>query len=884
MGAWRRRLAELLRWRRLEADAAEELAAHVEQAVAAHVAGGCPPDQARRRVAIELGSVEGARARIADARTGATLAHLGRELRHAARLLRRAPGLTTVSAATIAVGVGATTVLFALVSAVILRPLPYPDAARLVRIVDVNAAAGVDRAGVATGNLHDWRRRATAFSGLAGHYAMGRTLEVDGTAEVVVAAQVTEDFFAVAGVPPSLGRTFTPDEVAASSFSNASMPTGTDGVVVIGHGLWRTRFGGDPSAVGRTVLLERRPFRIVGVMPEGFALPDVGVQLWMPWRITADSPRDQHYVGATARLAPGVTLATAAHELTGIAASLDVTYPATNQGWSVRLLPLHDEVVGTAGLALWLLLGAVGLLLVVACANIALLTTLRGVDRRPDAAVRLALGAEPARLVREFLMESLLVAGVGGALGAALAMAVVQALPSLTPDLPRVGEVVLDARALGFATALTALAAFLAGWPQATARARLQPAAVLAGSARMTGDGRHRLRDAAVVAQVALAVVLLVGAGLLVRSVRALGAADAGFDPTGVLVAPVFLDSQAYSNGDRTRTYYRTLFERLAALPGVTAVGGATTVPTSPLGPAFERPVWPSDGSTATADRTPASVRIVTSGYATAIGLRVVAGRTIDDHDTPTGPRVVVVNETLARRLWPRETAVGRRLTVDYSTNGTYPYEVIGVVGDLRFGGPRSAPTPEIYLAHAQRPYLILNVVVKASGDPRRLVPAVREVLHAIDPQKPAHGLHALSDLVGATYARDRLVMVTLVGIAGAATFLAVLSVYGVLAHRVRERRREIGIRIALGARAGPVAAWVAGTGLRLMGLGLAIGLAAARTLASVLDGVLFGVQSTDAVTTTAVSALVVAVGLVAAGLPSWRAARIDPLDVLRRP
>jgi putative ABC transport system permease protein len=880
-----RRLTELVHRRRLGREAADELAAHVELLIAHHRDAGLSEAEARRRARLEAGSELTAAEAIADGRTGATVEQLLREIRHAARILRRSWALTLLSSATMAIGIGGSTVLFALVDAVILRPLPYPDADQLVRIVDTNPAAGIARAGAASGNVHEWRARATGFAGIAGYYTMGRTLSTDREAEVVIAAQVSADFFAVAGVAPQIGRAFTAEETAQAAFSSAAMPTAANPVAILGHGLWRSRFGGDPTVVGRRITLERRPFTVVGVMPEGFALPDRGVQVWLPWHLDADDPRDQHYLGAIARLAPGTTRADGEQQLQQVAGALARESPATNQGWTVRLVPLGEDTAGAAATALWMLFGAVGLLLLVACANVALLTLMRGLDRSGETAVRLALGAAPARLVREFLLESVLLALLGGALGAAVAVTAVRVLPVIAPDLPRVEDVTIDVRALLFVAAATTLAALVSGLPQAWRRARLAPATALSDTSRRTTGARdrHLLRDGMVVAQIALAVVLMAGSGLLVRSVRALAATDPGFDPRGVLVAPVFLDSQTYTSGERTRAYYRTLFERLAALPGVVAVGGATTVPTSPLGPDFDRPVWPQGTTPAAADRPAAAVRMVTPGYFSVLGLRVVDGRPIDDRDAPAAPRVVMVNESLARRLWPGTSAVGRQLVVDYSTAGTFPYEVVGVVGDMRFGGPRSEPKPEIYLPHAQRSYLILNVVVKTTGDPRALIPAVQAALRAIDPQKPAQGLYPLADLVGATYARDRQVMATLLVFAGAATFLAVLSVYGVLSQRVRERTREIGIRMAMGASAAGLVGWVARTGARLIGVGLAAGVLAAWLASSALDGLLFGVRPTDALTIAAVVAAVGGVGLVAILVPSWRATRIDPVAVLRR-
>jgi predicted permease len=807
-----------------------------------------------------------------------------RDLLIACRTLRRSRGLSAVSVATMGIGIGASAVLFALVDAVVLRPLPYPEPDALVRIVDTNVGAGVDRAGITTGNLHDWRLQTTSFAGIAGAYTMGRTLSTDTDATVVNTAQVTADFFTVAGIAPLLGRAFTAEEMARAQFSSAAAPLGPDPVVILSHALWRTRFGADPNVVGRTVTLERLPFRIVGVMPPAFALPDRDTAAWIPWHVAADAPRDQHYLEGLARLAPGRSLDDAQHDLATVAAGLAAAHPATNEGWGVRVIPLHEDTLGRTANVLWMLLGAVGVLLVVASANVGLLTLIRGLDHAGDSAVRLALGATPSRILREFLAESVIVSVVGAGLGVVLALAGLRVLPAMLPDLPRVEDVRLGGSSLAFILGLTVLAALLSGLPQAWRRTRLAPVTMLnEASARSIGTPRHALRDIMVVAQVALAVVLLTGAGLLVRSVRALSAVDPGFRAQGALVVPVFLDSQAYGNGERVRAYYRALFDRLAQVPGVSAVGGATTVPTSPLGPDFERPVWRSDAARGAADSTPAAVRIVTPGYFDAVGLRLAAGRRVHDGDHAASARVVMVSEGLARRLWPGQAPVGQQLVVDYSTAGTYPYEVIGVVGDTRFRGPRTEPRPEIYLAHAQRPYLILNVVVRASGDLRAVAPAVRQALREIDPQKPAHGVYPLEDLLDATYARDRQAMAVLSVFSVAATLLAVLSVYGVLAHRVRERSREIGIRMAMGAGSRQLLAWVVGAGARLVGVGLGTGLAGAAAVSSLLGDMLFGVEATDGMTYVIVAAALAGVAAVGTLAPAVRATRIDPVSILRR-
>jgi predicted permease len=443
-------------------------------------------------------------------------------------------------------------------------------------------------------------------------------------------------------------------------------------------------------------------------------------------------------------------------------------------------------------------------------------------------------------------------------------------------------EVAFDARAIAFIAAVTLLSAVVSGLPQAWRRTRVSPLGGLsAGTLRTTeGAGHLRLRDGVVVLQVMLAVVLAMGSGLLVRSVLRLQSVDPGFDARGVLVAPVFLDSQAY-NGEKARTYYRTLFDKLSALPGVVSVAGATQVPTSPLGPGGDRPVWPAE-ATPGSQKMLASVRVVTPEYFKTLGIKIPEGRAFDERDGADAPRALMVNETLARRLWPGQSAVGKQLVVDYAA-GTYPYEIIGVVADLRFRGPRSEPVAEFYQPHAQRPYLIMNVVVKSSGDPRALMSSVRATLKAIDPQKPAQGLFALEDLLGATYARDRQVMFTLIVFASAAIALSVLSVYGVLSQRVRERAREIGIRMAMGANGSHVLGWVATSGVRLIGPGLIFGLIASRALSGTLKALLFDVAATDMLTVVVVMASLAAIGAVATLVPAWRATRIDPVRVLRR-
>lgn len=421
-GLWRR-FVEVVHPARLDRELSEELAQHLELLVARKVDSGMSPDEARRQARAELGSMDHARERVAEERTGFVFDQLRRETAYALRVLRRSLLSSAVSIVTMAAGIGASAVMFTLVDAIVLRPLPYPAPDRLVRIFDTNLPNGIERTGTATGNIGQWRLRATAFAGIAGYYTMGRTVSGDGDAEAVITAQVSADFFSVMGVPALLGRTFTVEETDRADFNSAAAPTGADPVAVLSHRLWVRRFGSDPGVVGRSIMLERRPFTVVGVMPKGFAAPDANVEAWIGWHIRPDQPRDQHYVGAVARLKPGLTIEQAEAQLNQVASDLGREYPDTNRGWSVRLSSLAEETIGATAATLWLLLAAVGLVLLVACANVALLSIIRGIDRAEEIRVRVALGASSGRLMREFLLESGLLSLAGGALGIAIALA-----------------------------------------------------------------------------------------------------------------------------------------------------------------------------------------------------------------------------------------------------------------------------------------------------------------------------------------------------------------------------------------------------------------------------------------------------------------------------
>ncbi|MGH9868644.1 MAG: ADOP family duplicated permease [Candidatus Polarisedimenticolia bacterium] len=879
-----RTVLDLFRRRRQDAELEEELRFHLESHVAHSLRAGLDPDEARRRAARDLGGIEVVKEYCRDERRGAWLDTTWQDLRFGARMLRRNPGFTVVALLTLALCVGASTVLFSLADAALLKPLPFPEPERLVRVWDTNQELGIARIGVTSGNLADWRRHNRTLSGLAGYYAMGRTLRTDDDAVVVSTAQVSADFFTVFPVRPAIGRTFTPEEAQRGLFNNANAPVGADPVAVMSHRLWQNRFHGDPAILDTPISLERRIWRVVGVLPPGFAVPDDRVDLWIPWDLSGQLPRDQHYVNAAGRMKPGVRLDEVGGDLNTLAEGLEKDFPATNRGWRVAVLRLQDDLVGGAWLVLVLMLCGVGIVLLAACANLAGLQLVRAIRRAPETAVRMALGASRVRLARQHLSEGALIAVVGGGAGILVASWTLSALKAWgTAAIPRVSEAALDLRVAAFALTITAVVSLAFGLAPALAGRGVGPHASLKPAARgPAGAATKRWRTTFAAGQVMAAFMLLVVAGLLARTYDRLVSVDPGFKPDGVLVLPIFLDNRAFDSGGKVRAYYGALLDRLAAIPGVEAAGGATALPTSPLGPDFERPVWAEGDPAGSVGARQADVRMVTTGYFDTLGIEVLRGRRFDGRDAPEAPRVLMVNRTLARQVWPDQDPVGRRLVVDYSTAGTYPYEVVGVVDDVRFKGLRSEPRAEIYLPHAQRSYLIMNIAVRASGDPEAFIPMVRQALRDVDPTQPAHSITPLRDLVGATVARDRLTLNVVLAFALTALGLAVVGLYGVLSYSVGQRIPEIGVRLALGASRRQIIMMVLSDCSRILLLGLSLGLAGALALTPLVEGLLFRIDARDPLTFVLVAALLSCTTLAAAWWPARRAAHVDPLTALR--
>ncbi|NNM32726.1 MAG: FtsX-like permease family protein, partial [Gemmatimonadetes bacterium] len=630
---------------------------------------------------------------------------LGRDARFALRTLRRAPVFTTTAALILALGMGSTIALYSLVAGVLIQPLPYADAEELVLVWESGEGDGQDRQGPSPLNVIDWREASTSFTDLAAWYLTSGTFRGDDIVEENRSAQVTTSFFRVLGVAPQLGRDFAEEEGAPY------------GPVILSHSFWQRVFGGDPSAVGRSMELSGVRYEIVGVMPPGFAFPDPTVEYWMAWDLRSvyggrPETRTWRFLRTVARLSPGQSVEAAQAELSTVQASLAERFPAENRGWEVAVTPLQDEVVGQARPTLWMAMGAVGALLLLACANVANLLLAQAAHRGREMAVRQAVGAGRPQLVRQLVVENLVLASVSGVLGIVFGWGLIALVKHLDPgQIPRLAEVSFNAPVLGFAVGLVFLTSLLFGIAPAAQLVlrRGQSSAPVPG--RVVGQGRELVRRGLVALQIGLALALLVSAGLFAQSLERLQEADLGFASTGALTFRVSLDADQIDGAGDISRYYEQLLDRIRVLPGVVSTGAAQTLPINPVGNDFARPYRPL-GSTATpADAPTVALRIATADYLTAAGMRFLSGGPFSAALGEGDPRVAVVNETLAQRLWPDRDPVGESFEIDFR-EGWRPYRVVGVIADVRHAGPRRAVVEEAYLSQNQSPYLAMSVVV----------------------------------------------------------------------------------------------------------------------------------------------------------------------------
>lgn len=800
-----------------------------------------------------------------------TLLH---DLRIAIRGLRRVPGFAAVVVLTLALGIGANTAIFSVVNGVLFTSLPYPQADRLVIVWEQNLHRGSSRNVVSPSNYLDWRDRAKSFSGLAAFTWTGITL-TGGNPEHVEGRGVTPEFFSVLGMTPALGRTFTAEENAPEAAR----------VVILSHGLWQRRYGGDTAIVGRTISVAGGDVRVVGVMPASFQSMPLGQdQYWEPlgWD-PADRERRGRYAMVIGRLRDGISPDKAQSEMTSIAADLAREHVDFNTGWGASVVTLTDQFVGGARPVLFTLLGAVTLVLLIACANVANLMLARTAARRREFAVRAALGASPRRLARQLLTESVLLAMIGGAAGLVLAVWGVNLLVATAPaEVPRLAEIGIDGRVLAVTLAVTLLTGVLFGSPGALGRGADELAPSLHGASHRTTSGADakRLRGALVVAQVSLSMVLLVGAGLLIRSLQRLTAVDPGFDPAQVLTVGIDLPAATYADAPRRSAFYAELLRRARAMPGVQSAAMIDFLPLGGPGSATSftvvgRPA-PAPGQVPVAD-----IRVADPQYFRAMRIPLRAGRIPDQRDAPSAPPVVVINETMARSLWPGEDPVGRRVKVNM-WDPDAEAEVIGVAADVRQDRLDGDQRAMIYYPSAQAPTIGMNLVIRTAGPPLELAAPMRAAVRDIDVDLPVGQVTTMASLVRSSIADRRFPMFLLTLFALLAVGLAAVGIYGVLSYTVGLRTQEIGVRMALGARTADILGLVLRQGGILVAIGGVAGLGAALALSRVLRGLLYGITSADPATYLAVTLLLALVALGAMALPARRAAGVDPVKALK--
>jgi len=803
------------------------------------------------------------------------LPDLLRDVRHGVRAMLRSPGFTAVALVTMALGIGANTAMFSIVNGVILKPLPYPDADRIVYLRENNLSRGWTSFSIAPLNLWDWQERTRSLDALAAYQSGSAAYTGGDRPQRLSVYRVSQGFLEILGGEPTLGRGITAADLAPSA----------QDVVLLTRGFWQRAFGGDPAVLGRTVTLDGVVHTVVGVLPPDWRpISRRSVDLIVPLKPQPFwyEARGSHFLSAVGRLASGVTVEQAQSDLTGIAASLEAAYPDTNTGWGVSVRALKDVLLGSTRPQLLIFMASVGLVLLIACANLANMTLARAVVRTRELAIRTAMGAGRGRVVRQLLAESLILACMGGALGVLLAYGALAAFTAGWPTiLPRMHEIRVDAPVLLFSLALALSAGVLFGLaPAVNVAGRDLGASLRQGGRSLTGDRSRRwLRATLVAGEVALAVMLLVGTGLLVRSFAALRGEDPGFRPQGRLVLATPLPRAKYGTPEERREFGDAVSTRLSALPGVASASLTSLVPL-----AGDDEIWGFwiEGHALTGGQEDGSALFyrVGPGYLETMGIPLLAGRDIAPGDREDTPPVVVISASMAEQHFAGENPLGRHIKFGRDDNEP-PVQIVGVAGDVQHYSLGRASVPQVYVPFTQRPSGNVRFVIRASVPPSSLVPAVREAVGAVDSDLPIVGMEPAETMVAGTISMPRFRTILMTAFGLTALLLAVVGLYGVLAYAVSQRTREIGVRMALGASRGSVLGLVLREGAPLVGIGLAGGLAGALALTRVLESMLFGVGAHDLAVFLGVPLVLGVVAAVAMLVPARRASRVDPMRTL---
>ncbi|HEY0380189.1 MAG TPA: ABC transporter permease [Pyrinomonadaceae bacterium] len=803
------------------------------------------------------------------------------DLRYGIRTLLKRPGFTVVAVLALALGIGANSAIFSVVNSVLLRPLPYKDPAQLVIVWETNPQLLSDylktHNEAAPGNFLDWQAQSKSFENLAAFTWQDFNLTGGDTPEQVIGNTVTPNMFATLGVRPILGRDFLAEEGQA----------GRDNVVILSHGLWQRRFGSSPNIVGQAISVNGRPSTVVGVMPEGFEFPRAACELWTPLAPGDNfkTNRRAHFLYTRARLKPGVTIAQAQAEMDTIAARLRQQYPDTNDQRGVRLASLSEESVAQIKPALLILLAAVGFVLLIACANVANLMLARAAARQKEIAIRTALGAGRLRIIRQLLTESVLLSLIGGVCGLLLALWGIDLLLASMPQqfalgIPGWNKIGLDYRVLGFTLLVSLLTGILFGlFPAWQASKYDLNEALKEGSKGSAGQGRKRFRNALIVSEVTLALVLLVGSGLMMRSLRRLMDVKPGFDPQNLTTLQLALPQAQYGQNEQLVAFYSELTRRIESLPGVEA---AATIDMMPMGGSGGTTSFLVEGRPAPppGQFPEANARTSSPGYFQTMRIPVVKGRDFSEHDTANTPLVVVINETMARKYWPNEDPLGKRLLDPQ--NRTPPAEVIGVVGDVKHFGLDDQAEEYIYTSSLQTPGNSMFLVVRTATDPLSMTATLRKEVQSLDKELPVFDVKPMEQRIIESTGARRLVMFLLGVFALVALALASVGIYGVMAYAVTQRTHEIGIRMALGASRGDILRLVVRQGMLLVLAGVVLGLLVSFAVTRFMSGLLFGVAPNDPATLFGVSLLLAAIAFIACLVPALRAMKVDPMVALR--
>jgi putative ABC transport system permease protein len=874
------RLRSLLRRERVDGELDAELRFHLDRAIAANVAAGMSREEARRFALREFGGVDQIREECAEMRRVNWLRDFAQDVRYALRMLRKSPAFTTIAVLTLALGIGANTAIFSVVYAVLLKPLPYPHPDQLVVVFEARPQDGVAREGSSYQDFREIRDQNHAFSAIGGRAGHDLTLTGHGDPFQVDTSDVTPGLLDTMGVRPLAGRTFLPEDG-----KQGAVP-----VVILSENLWRDRFSSDPHVIGTSVNLDMRPFTVIGVMPSDFRYPFLtSEQIWVPlqqdplfgpWMVKPSL----RWLGITARLKVGVSVSQAQAEMDLLSTRLANKFPAEDKGFIVQLIPLQEQLVGSAKTPLLVLLGAVGLVLLIACANVSNLLLARATSRAREIAVRTALGAKRLRIVRQLLAESAVLGLLGGAAGVLLAYGGVHGLRSLIPArLTQLHAIDVDALVLAFALALSLLASAIFGLAPAlfAADSNLTSALKENASRGSEGGSRRLARGILVVAEIALATVVLVAAGLLDRSFLTLTSVNPGFDPRRVVKAEVDLPQFQYSKPAQWTAFSDELLRRLRSQPGLRDTAVAIPLPLANQGVTlpFDIPGGPPPraGTSRTADYVAAS-----PGYLHVMRIALIRGRWFDEQDRPSAPLVAVISEGLAHHYFPNEDPIGKQLAFAFPPSSAPNREIVGIVGDVRDTSLGQDPPPMMYVPYAQAPFWGAEIVVRSNLRPGVVARTIRSQVGRIDKNLPITGAEAMVSAIDTTVAQPRF-RAWLVGLFGAmALILAAAGIFGVISYSVACRTHEIGIRMALGASPTNVLRQILGESARFVLAGLVIGAAAALGVLRLLASMLFGVHPSDPLTFVGVALLLLSVTLLACYVPARRAMRVDPVVALR--